>query len=141
MVSSPQSPWAASRASLTAVGLGEGPPAVTERSSPGTRSVISGPDAQAAIWFLGVLSQVRLSGEQTGGAFSLTDNLARRGSGSPVHVHDREDETFFVLDGELRVLVGEDDYTANSGRRWSPVSGRSALARASQTMLSYPRGV
>ena len=88
---------------------------MTKFITPVTGGVISGPDAQAAIWFLGVLSQVRLSGEQTGGAFSLTDNLARRGSGSPVHVHDRDDETFLVLDGELRVLVGEDDHTAGPG--------------------------
>jgi quercetin dioxygenase-like cupin family protein len=58
---------------------------------------------------------VRLGGGQTDGAFSLTDNRARRGSGSPVHVHDRDDETFLVLDGELRVLVGEDDDTAGPG--------------------------
>jgi quercetin dioxygenase-like cupin family protein len=83
--------------------------------TPVTRSVISSPDAQAAIWFLGALSQVRLSGEQTAGAFSLTDNLNRRGNGSPVHVHDREDETIFVLDGDLRVIVGEDDYAAGPG--------------------------
>ena len=88
---------------------------MTELITPVPGSVISGPDTQAAVWFLGVLSQVRLSGEQTGGAFSVTDNLARRGTASPVHVHDRADETFFVLDGELRVLVGKDDYTAGPG--------------------------
>jgi quercetin dioxygenase-like cupin family protein len=88
---------------------------MTEAITPVTRSVISGPDTQAALWFLGALSQVRLSGEQTGGAFSLTDNLARRGTASPVHVHDRDDEAFFVLDGELRVVAGEDDYTAGPG--------------------------
>jgi quercetin dioxygenase-like cupin family protein len=88
---------------------------MTELITPATRSVISGPDAQAATWLLGALSQVRLSGEQTGGALSLTDNLARRGNASPVHLHDRDDETFLVLDGELRVLVGEDDYTAGPG--------------------------
>ena len=85
------------------------------RSIPVPGGVISSPDTQAAIWFLGVLSQVRLSGEQTGGAFSLADNLARRGTASPVHVHDRDDETFLVLDGELRVVAGEDDYTAGPG--------------------------
>jgi quercetin dioxygenase-like cupin family protein len=83
--------------------------------TPVPRGVISSQDAQTAIWFLGVLSQVRLSGEQIGGAFSLIDNLARRGDGSPVHVHDHEDETFLVLDGELRVFVGEEDYTAGPG--------------------------
>ena len=54
-----------------------------------TRSVISGPDTQAAIWFLGALSQPRVSGGQTGGAFALADHLARRGNASPVHVHNR----------------------------------------------------
>jgi quercetin dioxygenase-like cupin family protein len=77
-----------------------------------TRSVISGSDTQAAIWFLGALSRLRVTGEQTGGAFAVADHLARRGNASPVHVHDRDDETFFVLDGELRVYIGEEDHTA-----------------------------
>ena len=88
---------------------------MTELVTPVPGGVISSPDTQAAIWYLGTLSQVRLSGEQTGGAFSLADNLARRGNASPVHVHDRDDETFLVLDGELRVSAGEDDYTAGPG--------------------------
>ena len=58
---------------------------------------------------------MRLSGEQTGGAFSLAENLSRRGNGSPVHVHDQEDETVFVLDGELRVFAGEEEHTAGPG--------------------------
>ncbi|WP_406046807.1 hypothetical protein [Kribbella sp. NBC_00889] len=41
--------------------------------------MISSQDTQAALWFLGVLSQVRVSGEQTGGAFSLTETAARHG--------------------------------------------------------------
>ena len=88
---------------------------MTELTNPVTRGVISSPDTPAAIWFLGALSQVRLSGEQTGGAFSLAEDLARRGNASPVHVHERDDETFFVLDGELRVIVGEEDYAAGPG--------------------------
>ena len=56
---------------------------MTRFSAPVTGGVISSPDTQTAIWFLGVLSQVRVSGEQTGGAFSVTDNLARRDNASP----------------------------------------------------------
>ena len=88
---------------------------MTQFVRPITRSVISSPDAQAAIWFLGALSQVRLSGEQTGGAFSLVENLNRRGNGSPVHVHDHEDETLIVLDGRLQVFAGEEEHTAGPG--------------------------
>lgn len=88
---------------------------MTQPMPPATRGVISSPDTQTAIWFLGVLSQVRVSGEQTGGAFSMTENLARRGNGSPVHFHDHEDETIFVLDGDLRVFAGEEEHTAGPG--------------------------
>jgi quercetin dioxygenase-like cupin family protein len=79
------------------------------------RSVISSPDNQQAIWFLGALSQVRVSGEQTAGAFSLTDNINRRGNGSPVHVHDDEDETLIVLEGELRVFADDEEHAAGPG--------------------------
>ena len=85
---------------------------MTESIARVTRSVISAPDTQAAIWFLGALSQLRVTGDQTGGALAVADHLARRGNASPVHVHERDDETFFVLDGELRVLVGEEEHTA-----------------------------
>jgi len=83
--------------------------------APVTHGVISSQDTQTAIWFLGALSQLRLSSEQTGGAFSLTDNLARRGNASPVHIHNHEDETFVVLDGDLRVMVGDDEHAAGPG--------------------------
>jgi quercetin dioxygenase-like cupin family protein len=88
---------------------------MTESIVPVTGSVISGPEVQAAIWFLGALSQVRVSGAQTGGDFALADHRASRGNASPVHVHDRDDETFFVLDGELRVFVGEEEHAAGPG--------------------------
>lgn len=88
---------------------------MAELITPVPHPVIASPDTQTAIWFLGALSQVRLSGEQTGGGFSLAENLNRRGNGSPVHVHDHEDETLFVLDGELRVFVGEEEHTAEPG--------------------------
>jgi quercetin dioxygenase-like cupin family protein len=80
-----------------------------------TRGVISTQDTQTALWFLGVLSQVRVSGEQTGGTFSITENLARRGNASPVHSHDHEDETIFVLDGDLRVFTGDEEHSAGPG--------------------------
>ena len=51
---------------------------MTESPTHVPRTVIASPVAQAAVWFLGALSQVRVSGEQTGGAFSLADTLARR---------------------------------------------------------------
>jgi len=86
---------------------------MTDPIAPVTGSVISDPDVQVAIWFLGALSQVRVSGAQTGGAFALADHIAPRGNASPVH--NLDDETFAVLDGELRVFAGEEEHAAGPG--------------------------
>jgi quercetin dioxygenase-like cupin family protein len=88
---------------------------MSQGMNPSGRGVISSPETQTALWFLGVLSQVRVSGAQTGGAFSLTDNLARRGSASPVHIHEHEEESLIVLDGDLRVVLGDDEHLAGPG--------------------------
>ena len=59
-----------------------------------------------ALWFLGVLAIIKASGETTGGRCAIIEHLAPRGAGSPLHVHSREDEWFYVLDGELTFWVG-----------------------------------
>lgn len=56
-----------------------------------------------ALWFLDCLGVVRADAATTGGSYGLTEVWAPRGSGSTTHTHTHEDETFFVLDGELRL--------------------------------------
>ncbi|MEO8131657.1 MAG: quercetin 2,3-dioxygenase [Bryobacteraceae bacterium] len=46
------------------------------------------------------------NGQETGGAFSLIETVQIPGSEPPLHVHEREDEFFYVLKGEVNVLVG-----------------------------------
>ncbi len=41
------------------------------------------------------------TGEQTGGAFSLTHAIVPPGGGPPPHTHARDDESFFVLEGTV----------------------------------------
>ena len=45
----------------------------------------------------------------------MTENLAPRGSGSPLHVHQREDEWFYVIEGELTFWVGGETIVAPAG--------------------------
>jgi quercetin dioxygenase-like cupin family protein len=68
-----------------------------------------------ALWFLGQLVTIKSSTETTGGRVSVSETLAPRGSGSPLHVHHNEDEWFFVIDGELTFWVGGDVIDARSG--------------------------
>lgn len=58
---------------------------------------------------------VLLSGEDTGGAFSLLFYTAPPNGGPPRHVHHREEETFYVLEGEFEFLRGDTLVKAGPG--------------------------
>jgi quercetin dioxygenase-like cupin family protein len=73
------------------------------------------PGAGEALWFLGTLVTVKSSAETTGGGVAVLEHLAPRGAGSPLHVHQREDEWFYVLEGELTFWVGGDVIVAPAG--------------------------
>jgi quercetin dioxygenase-like cupin family protein len=68
-----------------------------------------------AFWTLGELLTLIATAEQTGGAFSLVEELLPRGAEPPPHVHHREDESFFVLDGALTVRVGDAVFPGEPG--------------------------
>ena len=55
--------------------------------------------------FGGVEFLVKVSSEESGGAFTLLDNINPAGTFLPPHVHAREDETFYVLEGEMEFHV------------------------------------
>ena len=44
--------------------------------------------------------------EGTGGRFSLIEGCLKPGNEPPPHVHEREDELFYVLEGKMDVYVG-----------------------------------
>lgn len=60
-----------------------------------------------AIWSFGALMNIKATGEDTGGAFALVDQLADPWVESPYHVHHNEDELFYVLEGEIDCISGE----------------------------------
>jgi len=62
-------------------------------------------DEGEAIWFLGVLAIIKATGETTDGRVVVIEHLAPEGAGSPLHVHTREDEWFYVIEGELSLWV------------------------------------
>lgn len=61
--------------------------------------------AGEALWAFGCLITVKSSAATTGGAVAVLEHLAARGAGSPLHVHHREDEWFYVMDGVLTFWV------------------------------------
>lgn len=61
----------------------------------------------ANVWWKSGRITVKAAGAETGDAFSQIETDDPRGSGPPLHLHHNEDETFYVLDGEVTFLVGD----------------------------------
>lgn len=55
------------------------------------------------------------TGEQTGGAYALCEACVLPGGGPPPHIHHREDESFFILEGEITFLLGDRRVVAKAG--------------------------
>ena len=81
----------------------------------GVTPIALGPGEGEALWFLGTLGTVKASADTTAGRVAVIEQLAPRGSGSPLHVHHSEDEWFYVIEGELTLWVGGRIITAPAG--------------------------
>jgi quercetin dioxygenase-like cupin family protein len=74
-----------------------------------------GPAEGERYWFLGTLMTVKAGGAQTGGVLTLIEQLAPAGFAPPPHVHQTDDEAFYILDGELRVTCGDQSWNGPPG--------------------------
>ena len=61
------------------------------------------------------LGAVCLGGADTGGAYCLLEVSLAPGIGVPRHTHTREDETYYVMSGQLEVIVGEEVFVLKAG--------------------------
>ena len=61
------------------------------------------------------IGSVCLSGEDTGGKYCLIEAGLAPGMGVPRHTHTREDEVYYVLSGELEVIVGDEVFILREG--------------------------
>lgn len=71
------------------------------------------------LWFLGTLARLKLTGAETGGRFALWEGVFPRGAAPPLHSHP-QDETFYVLDGEVTAWIVEPEQVDDDGdpRAW-----------------------
>ena len=86
-----------------------------DKSSLARVPAILTPEEQRAVWFLGALIRVRAGGESTGGRLAILEHAGPRGYSSPLHLHKADEETFFILDGDVRVEVGDRAFSAGPG--------------------------
>jgi mannose-6-phosphate isomerase-like protein (cupin superfamily) len=58
--------------------------------------------------FVGALTWIKATGAQTGGAFGLIEQLMPPGRESAWHRHHNEDESFYVIEGEVLFIIGDE---------------------------------
>lgn len=63
---------------------------------------------------LGVIGKV--AGDEVGGSYSVVEHPLEPGVlGAPPHTHADTDEVSFVIEGEIGVMIGDDEFTAGPG--------------------------
>ena len=63
----------------------------------------------------GALFHFLATGEQTNNAFSLIYIEVHKGNEPPAHTHNREDESYYILEGSIRFWVGDKIIDAKAG--------------------------
>jgi mannose-6-phosphate isomerase-like protein (cupin superfamily) len=64
---------------------------------------------------MGAMMIYKATTEETGGAYSLALETTPPGGGLPPHVHHREDEAMYILEGEYEIQCGEQVFRAVPG--------------------------
>jgi mannose-6-phosphate isomerase-like protein (cupin superfamily) len=85
------------------------------REDAARRTFAHEPGEGEVLWWVGVLATIKATAEQTDGRYALVEILAPDGYGSVLHVHHKEDEGFYILEGEMTFYVGEQTIKARPG--------------------------
>ena len=98
------------------------------------------------VWWQGALMTLKAHRGSTGGALGLVEARFPAGFGPPLHVHHREDEALYVLDGQLRCRRGDTEFTAGPGElifgpRELPHTFKAGPGGARALVLMTPAGL
>ncbi|MFN0051164.1 MAG: cupin domain-containing protein [Planctomycetales bacterium] len=76
---------------------------------------ISQPGAGRTIAVVGDVYRFLATGEETNGRYALWEAIVPPGGGPPPHVHSREEEGFYVLEGEITFTIDGERSVATAG--------------------------
>ena len=69
----------------------------------------------ADAWWKSGRVTIKAGPDETGNAFSQLVMDEPRGSGTPIHTHHNEDETFYVLEGQVTMFSGDERIDLEAG--------------------------
>ena len=99
----------------------------------------------SSVWAMGVLVTLKLQSKDAGGAYAIFEDYIPEGVGTPLHVHSREEEFWYMLDGELNWYVGNQEFKAKKGDfintpRGVPHRFKNASKKPARMLLGYSPG-
>lgn len=80
-----------------------------------TTPTLRAPTAGRTIAVVGDVYRFLATGEDTNGKYAMWEAIVPPGGGPPPHVHSREEEGFYVLEGEITFTVGDERIVATAG--------------------------
>ena len=99
------------------------------------------------IWIVGDTMTFKATGDTTAGQLLLFENLTAPGGGPPPHIHTREDEFFYVIDGTFEIRIGDELHAVGPGgsafvRRGTVHNFRNTGASPARILVGFtPAGI
>jgi mannose-6-phosphate isomerase-like protein (cupin superfamily) len=73
------------------------------------------PGEGPSVWSLGGRFTLKTSASDSEDRFALVEAVAFHSTEPPLHIHHREDEAWYLLDGQMTFYVGDQTFEARSG--------------------------
>lgn len=72
-------------------------------------------DEGEARWWFAALAVIKATATDTGGQMCIVEMTEPPGFEGPLHVHHREDEAFWILEGDVTLQIGDQIIEAHAG--------------------------
>lgn len=73
------------------------------------------PGGGHAWWVYGDKDIIKVASEETGGTLTFMETVIPPHAGPPLHIHHRENEAFYVLDGDIKVVDNDREFQVTTG--------------------------
>lgn len=77
--------------------------------------ILASPTLSNSYWYIGHLISILISSNDTQGAFSVIHGYEIQGLEPPPHIHTQEEESFYLLDGEMEFTIGDELHRVSKG--------------------------
>lgn len=77
--------------------------------------LLRSPDQGLTVAVVGDVYRFLATGEETNGKYAMWEVWVSPGGGPPQHIHAREEEGFYVLEGEITFHIGDERVVATPG--------------------------